>query len=444
MMPEIRDDMEKQKVKERELLLKKALLYSDCLPKFGREVGEAYSLQFNEHGYDSSYNRFDPQKAVPLIAARVDEEKLLRFFEANRDSVSEYVDFRGRFYTLRGARLTAVSEWSGIEHSFWELCERRGESLPLMLQACYRVSIEMDRRRDNYFMIRNVASDTGVGAWQQVLADLEMIGLVQRDKGDIWIPEELVPLVERLLGDLASLKERAEPDLPQNKEIQAPKDLFSTIASYDDIKAHFSKVLGAERYHILLVGPPASAKTVFLLELARLPGSFYCLGSATTKAGLAEILYEQRPRILLADEIDKFANKDIAILLSLAETGIIRETKVSKQREVRLNTNIFAAANSTRGMPKELLSRFRVLYLPEYTREEFIEAAKRVLLEREKVEPELASYIAERTWGISRDVREAVRVGKTCRTQEEVDKDIRLMRKYGRAIAHMVGQSPSA
>lgn len=167
-------------------------------------------------------------------------------------------------------------------------------------------------------------------------------------------------------------------------------------------------------------------------QLARLPGSFYCLGSATTKAGIAEILYEQRPRILLADEIDKFENKDIAILLSLAETGIVRETKVSKQREVRLNTNIFAAANSTKMMPKELLSRFRVLYLPQYTKEEFIDASTKVLVEREKVAPDLASYIAERAWEVSRDVRETVRIGKICRNRDQVDEDIRLIRKYGK------------
>jgi len=63
----------------------------------------------------------------------------------------------------------------------------------------------------------------------------------------------------------------------------------------------------------------------------------------------------------------------------------VRETKISKQRKVRLNTNIFAAANLTRDVPKELLSRFRVLYLPEYTKEEFMEASAKVLTEREKV-----------------------------------------------------------
>jgi len=238
-------------------------------------------------------------------------------------------------------------------------------------------------------------------------------------------------VIKKVFRELERVRERASLIPVFDKEIEIPQDLFSTVSGYEEIKAFIKKVLKAERFHVLLVGPPASAKTVFLLELARLPGSFYCLGSATTKAGIAEILYEQRPRILLADEIDKFETKDIAILLSLAETGIVRETKVSKRREVRLNTSIFAAANSAKGMPKELLSRFRALYLPPYTKEEFIDASTKVLVEREKVAPDLASYIAERAWEVSRDVREAVRIGKICRNQGEVDEDIRLIEKYG-------------
>ena len=237
-------------------------------------------------------------------------------------------------------------------------------------------------------------------------------------------------VIKKVLGELERLREGASLVATLDKEIEIPDDLFSTVSGYEEIKAFLKKVLKAEKFHVLLVGPPASAKTVFLLELARLPGSFYCLGSATTKAGIAEILYEQRPKILLADEIDKFETKDIAILLSLAETGIVRETKVSKQREVRLNTSIFAAANSAKGMPKELMSRFRVLYLPPYTKEEFIDASTKVLVERGKVEPDLACYIAERAWGVSRDVREAVRIGRICRNRDEVDEDIRLIVKY--------------
>ncbi len=115
----------------------------------------------------------------------------------------------------------------------------------------------------------------------------------------------------------------------------------------------------------------------------------------------------------------------------------MRETKVSKQREIRLSTNIFAAANSAKGMPKELLSRFRVLHLPQYTKEEFIHASTKVLVEREQVEPDLASYIAERAWEVSRDVREAIRIGKICRNQDKVDEDIRLIDKYGMAQSRL-------
>jgi Holliday junction DNA helicase RuvB len=237
-------------------------------------------------------------------------------------------------------------------------------------------------------------------------------------------------VLKKVLGELERLRQGAGLLAALDKEIEIPGDLFSTVSGYHEIKAFLKKVLAADRFHVLLVGPPASAKTVFLLELARLPGSFYCLGSATTKAGIAEILYEQRPRILLADEIDKFETKDMAILLSLAETGIVRETKVSKQREVKLDTSIFAAANSAKGMPKELLSRFRVLHLPPYTEEEFIDASIKVLVERENVKPDLASYIAEKAWQISRDIRETVRIGRICHSRDEVDEDIRLIEKY--------------
>jgi len=266
----------------------------------------------------------------------------------------------------------------------------------------------------------------GIPRRLNILANLGFLELSFHSNSSTCYKVPDIEKTERLLARIEELK--LEPTF--NKEVEIPQDLFSTIAGYEDIKALFKRVLKAERFHILLCGSPASAKTLFLLEMSRFDGSFYCLGSTTTKAGLAEILCEQRPRILLADEVDKFEAKDIAILLSLAETGIVRETKFGKQREVRLNTNIFAAANTTKGMPKELLSRFRVLYLPEYTKEEFIEAARKVLIEREKAEMKLASHIAERVWEVSGNIREAVRIGKICQTTEQVDADIELLRKY--------------
>ena len=39
-----------------------------------------------------------------------------------------------------------------------------------------------------------------------------------------------------------------------------------------------------------------------------------------------------------------------------------------------------------------------MLCLPEYTKEEFIDASTKVLVKREKIASDLASYIAERAW----------------------------------------------
>lgn len=271
----------------------------------------------------------------------------------------------------------------------------------------------------------------GIPRRLNILANLGFLELSFHSNSSTCYKVPDIEKTEKLLARIEEAEAMLKLEPTFNKEVEIPGDLFSTIAGYEDIKALFKRVLKAERFHILLCGSPASAKTLFLLEMSRLDGSFYCLGSTTTKAGLAEILCEQRPRILLADEVDKFEPKDITILLSLAETGIVRETKFGKQREVRLNTNIFAAANTTKGMPKELLSRFRVLYLPEYTKEEFIEATRKVLIEREKAAIDLASYIAERAWELSQDIREAVRIGKICQAKDQVDADIKLLRKYG-------------
>ena len=113
-----------------------------------------------------------------------------------------------------------------------------------------------------------------------------------------------------------------------------PKDMFSVILGYEDVKKLFKMSLKAKKpTHILLVGPPASAKSLFLLEAGRLPGGFYLLGGTTTKVGLIDQLFDLQPRYVLLDELDKMAGDDFTALLSLMETGLVKETKHGKQRE---------------------------------------------------------------------------------------------------------------
>ena len=62
------------------------------------------------------------------------------------------------------------------------------------------------------------------------------------------------------------------------------KDIeFYNIQGYDDIKQIVKRVLDAEdNYNLLFIGPPASAKTLFLLGILECRNGVYFDGSNTT------------------------------------------------------------------------------------------------------------------------------------------------------------------
>jgi len=204
--------------------------------------------------------------------------------------------------------------------------------------------------------------------------------------------------------------------------VDVPRDLFSVIEGYDDVKRLLWLTIKAEKpVHVLMTGPPGTAKTMFMLELSRIHGATYVLGSRSSKAGLSSLLIEKMPRILLIDEIDKMNYKDTSVLLSLMETGIVSETLFGRVREERLDTRVIAACNVERKLDRALISRFTVVRFSEYSPEEFVRVATRVLAEREGLSPELARYIAESLKNITRDVRAAIQVGRRCRSRSDVD-----------------------
>ncbi len=220
------------------------------------------------------------------------------------------------------------------------------------------------------------------------------------------------------------------PDLGGDQGV--PPD-FDDIVGYDDIKTLISESLRlGVRVHYLLLGPPGSAKTLFLLGVERLSGSAYVLGSRMSRSGLSGYLMDARPRILLVDEIDKLPARDLAPLLSLAESGRVVELLNRRRVEVDLDTVVFAAANSVKRIPVELLSRFQVLEFPEYTRDEFIEVCKRVLVRHEGLSVLEAGQVAVRVLDElrSKDVRMAVRVARLARTSLGIDGVIEVFKSY--------------
>jgi len=214
-----------------------------------------------------------------------------------------------------------------------------------------------------------------------------------------------------------------------------PPNLFKIITGHSDKIDIVVRSLNAERpVHSLLWGSVASAKTLMLEELSRLPHSRFILGSSLTKAGIFDVLFNERPRYLIIDELDKIDDaENLSALLSLMHKGYISETKYRRHRTLRLKTWVFASANDISHLPRELLSRFVLLRFRDYTDDEFRDVSVDVLREQEKIPESLGLYIAERVLRElnSRDVRDCVKVARLLKeqTKDEVDRLIDIMRK---------------
>ncbi len=238
--------------------------------------------------------------------------------------------------------------------------------------------------------------------------------------------------------DLISLNNEAEESVDGNtmSQFQSGEDLFANIVGYEDIKKLFQLSLYSKErpVHILLVGPPASAKTLFMLECMKLERSYFTLGSHSTKSGMVEYLFEKRPRYLIIDEIEHMPLKDQTALLSLMETGIIAETKFQKARNTQLKTWVFATSNATERMLTPLLSRFLVLYFKPYKYGNFKEVTIHLLSHSEGIAEDIAAEVADVVWSKlkSRDIRDCVKIANLAKTKEDVKWVVETMRNYSR------------
>ena len=209
----------------------------------------------------------------------------------------------------------------------------------------------------------------------------------------------------------------------KNIEYSMSDQLFNNIVGYNDVKKLFRMSLSSEKpVHVLLVGPPASAKTLFMLECIKLERSFFTLGSHSTKSGMIDYLFKDRPRYLIIDEIEHMPMKDQTALLSLMETGIIAETKYQKTRNTQMKTWVFATSNGTERMLTPLLSRFIVLHFKQYRYENFREIAVHILAQ-EGISSEIATACADAVWlkMKSKDIRDCIKIGRLAKMKEDVD-----------------------
>lgn len=217
-----------------------------------------------------------------------------------------------------------------------------------------------------------------------------------------------------------------------NNTAPNPELLFSNIIGHTDVKRIFSLAINSSKpVHILLVGPPASAKTLFMLECMKLERSYFTLGSSSSKSGMLDYLFEKRPRFLIIDEIEHMGIKDQTALLSLMETGILSETKFQKTRNTQLKTWVFATSNGTERMLTPLLSRFISFHFKQYKFEAFCDVASHILLQ-EGAEIQLASKIAKEVWKTlkSKDIRDCVKIGRLAKDEHDVEWIIKTFKSY--------------
>ena len=111
------------------------------------------------------------------------------------------------------------------------------------------------------------------------------------------------------------LKKCIQIDEPKSVRERALK-IFSAIEGLDDIKEMLLRAL--ESPERALIGPPACAKSLFMLEIEKLMRSkvYFVEGASTTKAGLQKFIGEnQHKEIIIIDEIDKMSTKTKRVYL---------------------------------------------------------------------------------------------------------------------------------
>jgi hypothetical protein len=119
-------------------------------------------------------------------------------------------------------------------------------------------------------------------------------------------------------------------------------------------------------------------------------------------------------------------------LLNFMESGRVKVDQQKKQYDFQIKgAKIFATCNDINKLSKPLASRFRKLFLPRYSEQQFIEISVKVL---PKVGENMARYIGFTVFKNGGDIRDVMSVGKLIRKgdgPQEVERMMNTMIKYG-------------
>lgn len=211
-------------------------------------------------------------------------------------------------------------------------------------------------------------------------------------------------------------------------------DFFKYIYGHDKLQLIFNNAIASnESIHILLTGALGTSKTLFLEAINENVANCSFITSNSTGAGILYTLYSN-PNIeyLLIDELEKIPKDELAVLLTLMESGKLIVTKKTMMCNRHQNVKIFATCNKVEKLSLEMRSRFLKFYLKDYSLEEFNMIAINIVTERFNRTKEFAQKLAQTVWYQmnSKDIRDVIKVARLARNESDIEMIIEAIQEY--------------
>jgi Holliday junction DNA helicase RuvB len=212
-------------------------------------------------------------------------------------------------------------------------------------------------------------------------------------------------------------------------------DFFHEIYSYNDLKEILYRgIVSEHNVNILLVGPPATAKSLLLQCIhEKVNDCIYYDAANSSGPGIIHDLGNHRnARIILIDEIDKINRKDQAVFYNLMETGEVNITKKETRVKFKMdNPKIFATSNSIERLTKPFRSRFSIYTLPEYSDSDFIKICVSLLTSKFYLPSILSALIAQLLLEKDeKDLRKVLNIAKLLRPMDDEKKIKKVIDTY--------------
>ncbi len=220
--------------------------------------------------------------------------------------------------------------------------------------------------------------------------------------------------------------------------VEQSKEFFSKIYGLNPIKENiYRTLLAKDQINVLLIGPPATSKTLFMTTIQEKCNEVCYFDAANTSgAGFIEFLHNhQKSKILIIDEIDKLKKNDLNSLLGILNNGKINKNLKNISYNFTIKCKILATSNSNTKLTKPMRSRFQEYHLPEYSDEEYIKVVKFCLSKNS--DPIISESIAKILLAHNRkDVRAAISISNLLQKSDTVEDIVRVVDTWIKYKSH--------